>query len=71
VIAQDTGFDELYPAGRGLVSYATVEEAVAAVHDVRADPAGHARAARELAEAHFDSDLVLGRLLDRLSAVAR
>jgi hypothetical protein len=71
VIAQDTGFAELYPAGRGLVAYATVEEAVAAVHDVRADPEGHARAARELAEAHFDSDLVLGRLLDRLAAVVR
>ena len=71
VLAQETGLAELYPVGKGLVTYATLEEAVAGVEAIRADPAGHAAAAREIAEEHFDSDRVLGRLLDRLAAVVR
>ena len=71
VLAQETGLAELYPVGKGLVTYSTLDEAVAGVEAIRADPAGHAAAAREIAEEHFDSDRVLGRLLDRLAAVVR
>ena len=71
VLAQETGLAGLYPVGKGLVTYATLEEAVAGVEAIRADPAGHAAAAREIAEEHFDSDRVLGRLLDRLAALVR
>lgn len=66
VIAQDTGIDDLYPTSTGLLTFTTVQEAAAAVDAVTADYERHARAARELAEAHFDSDLVLGRLLGQL-----
>jgi hypothetical protein len=69
VLAQDTGFGELYPTGEGLVSFSTPEEAVEGAAAIRADPRRHAVAARELAEAHFDSDRVLGRLLDAVGAV--
>lgn len=67
VLAQDTGLAELYPLGEGLLAFATLDEAVAGVEAIRCDPGRHARAARAIAEEHFDSDKVLGRLLERLS----
>jgi hypothetical protein len=66
VLAQDTGLGELYPLGEGLLAFSTLDEAVAGVEAIRSDPARHARAARALAVEHFDSDKVLGRLLERL-----
>ena len=66
VIAQDTGFASRYPTGLGLLAFTTFDEAAAALHEVAAEPAKHGQAARELAETFFDSDLVLGRLLQRL-----
>jgi hypothetical protein len=66
VIAQDTGLAGLLPLGEGLLTFSTIDEAVAAVERVTGDWSRHAKAARELAEAHFDSDVVLGSLLDRL-----
>jgi hypothetical protein len=68
VLAQDTGFSERYPCGDGLVSFTTLEEALAGVEAIRSAPARHAAAARGLAEAYFASDRVLGRLLDALGA---
>jgi len=67
VLAQNTGLSELYPLGYGgLVTFRTLEEACVGAHAITADYARHARAARELAEAYFDSDKVLGRLLAQL-----
>lgn len=71
VVAQDTGFGDRYPVGEGLLAFSTLDEAVAAVEAVRADPRGHADAARALAEEHFDSDRVLTTLLDAVLATAR
>ena len=67
VLAQDTGLGELYPLGEGLLAFSTPDEAVAGVEAIRADPARHARAARAIAVECFDSDKVLGRLLERLA----
>jgi hypothetical protein len=66
VLAQDTGLRDLYPTGQGLITFATPDEAVAAAEELRRNYPCHARAARALAEEYFDSDRVLGRLLDRL-----
>jgi hypothetical protein len=68
VLAQDTGLDGLLPAGEGLLTFSTVEEAAAGVEAICSDHSRHADAAAELAEAYFDSDLVLGRLLATLGA---
>jgi hypothetical protein len=68
VVAQDTGLEGLYPLGEGLVTFRTVDEAASAVHEISGDYRRHARAARELAETYFDSDLVLGNLVDALEA---
>ena len=45
---------------------ADVEEAVAAVDAVAREPGRHSRAAREIAETYFDSDIVLTELLTDL-----
>jgi hypothetical protein len=66
VIAQDTGFASTYPADAGLLAFTTLDEAADALRRVAAEPDKHGRAAREVAEAHFDSDRVLARLLASL-----
>jgi len=67
VVAQDTGFSRHLPTGRGLLAFSTGDGAVEAVHDVRSRYAAHARCARSLAEELFDSDRVLGRLLEAVA----
>ena len=66
VVAQDTGFAECLPTGEALFSFAGVEDAATAIDEIRANPARHSVAARELATAYFDSDRVLSLLLDRI-----
>lgn len=66
VLAQDTGLGEGYPSGEGLLLFSTFEEAAAGVEEIAGDYERHARAARAIAEEHFDSDKVLGGLLDQL-----
>lgn len=63
-VVQNTGFSRRLPAGEGLVPFRTLEQAARAIEDVAADYDRHRRAARSLAETWFDSDLVLGRLLE-------
>jgi hypothetical protein len=64
VVTQSTGFEKWLPVGEGLMSFTSVDEAAAALDRVCADPPRHARAARAIAERHFDARRVLGELLD-------
>jgi glycosyltransferase involved in cell wall biosynthesis len=64
VVAQETGFSGYLPVGEGLFAFSSVDEAVAAIAEVRGDYGRHARAARALAEERLDSGAVLERLLD-------
>jgi hypothetical protein len=66
VLAQDTGLKRLYPTGEGLLTFSTLEEAVAGVDEIARDYGRHARAARSIAEAYFDSEKILSRLLSKL-----
>ena len=68
VLAQETGFSDFLPTGAGLFAFTTVEDARAASEELRGDYRRHAGAARSLAEEYFDSDRVLGRLLDLVHA---
>ncbi|MFM7245150.1 MAG: hypothetical protein ACKO40_13385 [Planctomycetaceae bacterium] len=68
VLARDTGLAGLYPLGEGLLAFSTPDEAAAGVAAIAADYPRHCRAARELAEATFDSDRVLARFLDDVLA---
>jgi hypothetical protein len=66
VVAQDTGFGAWLPTGEGVLAFRTSREAGAALDGVRSDYERHRRAARAVAEQHFDSDTVLPRLLECL-----
>ena len=67
VLAQNTGLEGLYPAGKGLLTFRTFQEAVAAVAAIRSDYEDHSRAARGLAAEFFDSSKVLTRLLEKVN----
>lgn len=62
VLVQDTGLTTI-PTGEGVVTFRTLDEAVAGAERIIRDHAAHARAARRIAETHFASDVVLRRLL--------
>ena len=66
VIAQETGFSDLFPTGEGLFGFSTMSEAVAAVEAVQGNYARHSRVGTELAHGVFSSNVVLKRLLDDL-----
>jgi hypothetical protein len=67
-VVQDTGFSRHLPTGEGLFAYASIDEAIGALDSVQTDPLRHSRTAREIAESHFSSDVVLSALLDRATA---
>jgi hypothetical protein len=66
VIAQETGFSRFLPTSKGLLAFETTDEVLASIEALNSDYGLHARAARTLAEEHFDSDKVLTRLLQRV-----
>jgi len=64
VVVQDTGFSSVLPVGEGILPFKTIEEAVQAIQEVEANYTQHSKAAREIAEAYFNSDKVLTKLID-------
>jgi hypothetical protein len=64
VLLQETGFSEWLPTGAGVVPFASPEEAVSGVEAITRRYAFHCKAARAIAEEHFDSRKVLRRLVD-------
>jgi hypothetical protein len=67
VIAQATGFEREVETGAGLLCFADLEEATAAVAEVEGAYERHSAAARELAGTRFDSDRVLPALLEAVA----
>jgi hypothetical protein len=65
-LVQETGFSAHLGRGEGLVPFSDAEGAAEGARRIEADYAGHCAAARAVAERQFDSDRVLGRLLDEL-----
>ena len=70
VIVQDTGFSRRLPVGEGLFAYRDQAGILEALEAIDRDYEANARAAREVAETHFDSDRVLSRLLEEAGAPA-
>ena len=66
VVAQDTGISDLYPVGEGLLTFDDADGAAAALDEASRDYVRHCSAARALAKEHFDSSVVLRRLLGKL-----
>jgi hypothetical protein len=65
VVLQDTGFSDFLPCGKGLLSFGNPQEAKNAIASVCENYQEHCRTARKMAEEHFDSNKVLGSLLER------
>jgi hypothetical protein len=63
-LVQETGIGERYPLGKGLLTFRTLEEAIAGAEAIAGDYQAHRQAARAIAEEHFDSDRVLTRFLE-------
>jgi glycosyltransferase involved in cell wall biosynthesis len=66
VVAQDTGLANRLPTDEGLLTFRSIEEGAEAVRAVRREPSRHRRAARQVAEAYFDSSTVLASLVRKL-----
>jgi hypothetical protein len=64
VIAQSTGFENVLPTGEGLYAFRTMDQALAAIDAVEADYAKACRAARAVAEGHFEATKVAGKFLE-------
>jgi len=65
VVVQDTGFTSVIPTGVGVLAFSDFDEAVEGIREVEANYARHSRAAREIADAYFDSTHVLTSLVER------
>ena len=67
-VVQHTGPNPYLDGGEGLLRFTTVDEAVRALEAVSADYERHRRAARALAEEHFDARRVAADILTRALA---
>ena len=63
VLSEDTGFAERLPTGEGLLTFRTLDDAIAAVWEIDASYARHMRAARDLAETYLDARRSLAAML--------
>ena len=63
VLAEETGFSEFLPAGKGLLTFRTMDEAVAGVAEIDRNWNSHSRAARQIAQEYLGSDRCLSEML--------
>lgn len=66
VLVQSTGIEPHLPTGKGLLTFTTMEEAMAGIEEINGNYALHSRTAREIAEEYFDSDRVLAKILNKI-----
>jgi hypothetical protein len=66
-LVQETGFSREIPVGEGLLTFRTMDQAMEGVDRIVTDYAKHCRAARRIAEEYFDSDKVIGRMLQEMA----
>jgi len=63
VVLQATGFEDILPTGEGAFAVRDVDEAAAAMVEIRGDYGRHSRAARRLAEEFFDAERLMAHML--------
>jgi hypothetical protein len=68
VLAQSTGFERYLPVGQGLITFSTMEEAVASISAINQDYKAHCLAAREFAQEYLDYRKVLPKMLEACTA---
>jgi hypothetical protein len=62
-VVQDTGPSAILPNGEGLFRFSTPAQAAQAFESINADYERHCRAARKLAESHFDAKQITAKIL--------
>jgi hypothetical protein len=67
-LVQETGWTAHLPSGEGLLSFATIDEAIAGIDRINSDYPRHAARAADIAREHFDARKVLTRLLEESCA---
>lgn len=65
VITQDTAFGNVLPTGRGLFSFRTMDDILAAVDEIESRYEANRLAAREIAQEYFAAEKVLASLMAR------
>lgn len=66
VITQETGFSRILPIGKGLFSFRSMDDILAAVDEIERDYEGNSRAAAEIAREYFAAEKVLTAMLSNL-----
>lgn len=67
VITQSTGFDRYVPMGEGLMGFACLEEALAAVKEVCGNYQRHSSKAHEISREYFEATKVIGKMLSAMN----
>ena len=70
-VVQDTAWTRYVPSGAGCIGFSTVDEAVAGLDAVAADPARHQAAAYDVAREYLAPDRVLPPMLEAIFASPR
>lgn len=70
VLVQDTGFGHQFPIGEGLLSFGCMDDAIDGADEIARNYEHHSHAARAIAEKYFDSDKILGDLIEQLGVSA-
>jgi hypothetical protein len=68
VLIQDTGVPKDIARDEGMLVFTTLEQATRQAERIAADYAVHSAAARQIAEEFFDSDRVLGDMVEQMGA---
>jgi len=64
VLHQDTGFTDWLPTGEGVLAFFDLESVLDGIKRLEADYEFHSRAARRMAEDHFEAASVLSQMLE-------
>jgi hypothetical protein len=67
VLVQSTGIEGHLPTGKGLLTFSTIDEALAGIEAINADYEGHCQTARAIAKQYFDSYRVLTEILEQIA----
>jgi hypothetical protein len=70
-VVQDTGWSKFVPSGHGVIAFSTMDECVAALEEVNANPVKHRTAAYEIAREYVAADKVLPPMLEAIFAPRR
>lgn len=65
VVTEEAGFGDRIPTGAGLISFSTPDQALAGIEEVTQNYDRHCKAARALAEEHFNALRILPRLIEQ------